>query len=257
MLCDQQIDGGSDVYPCSWILRRPSTAAPPLRPRPARSTRSRSSTAPVARSSSSLARRTPPASSRSFAAARTINYSTDQCDLDCVVHKYQHRAARALPGRSTSASRRPRRARCAATRAATRSPCSRRRSIRWGIHHADRLQRLLPDGPGGSRAITHRRPTATTGRAERKLRAAFRCPCRLRLVSDLISTGRRGNQPHSRTWLLALLAFAALTAFALLAVWARFESPAPWEPAFMESIALSGGPLDPTRAWRSTCWATC
>ncbi|HYI23133.1 MAG TPA: phosphatase PAP2 family protein [Candidatus Limnocylindrales bacterium] len=44
---------------------------------------------------------------------------------------------------------------------------------------------------------------------------------------------------------MAVLAFLSLTAFALLSVWARFDSPAPWEPAVMDAVALSGGPLDP------------
>jgi undecaprenyl-diphosphatase len=43
---------------------------------------------------------------------------------------------------------------------------------------------------------------------------------------------------------LIVLAFLTLAPFAALAAWARFASPAPWEPGVLQALALQPGPLE-------------
>lgn len=55
----------------------------------------------------------------------------------------------------------------------------------------------------------------------------------------MITRDRRSPRPfaHERPHLL-LLAGVALVPFVMLAIWARFYSPAPWEPGVLHSLAL-------------------
>ncbi len=57
------------------------------------------------------------------------------------------------------------------------------------------------------------------------------------------SAGRRGWRPTGERATLVVTGLLLLVPFVMLAVWARSDSPADWEPGLMSSIALGDGLL--------------
>jgi hypothetical protein len=86
--CDHEIDGGSDTYACTWILLTPFNGGTATAPANGRIVKVKLINGQGGSFKLVVATRNASGQFKVTGRSTTINYSTDQCDPDCTVHKY-------------------------------------------------------------------------------------------------------------------------------------------------------------------------
>ncbi len=87
-LCDHEIDGGSDVYACTWILLTAYNGGSVTAPQNGQINKVKIINGQSGSFKLVLAQKNASGQFKVVSRSTTINYATDPCTVDCVVHKF-------------------------------------------------------------------------------------------------------------------------------------------------------------------------
>jgi hypothetical protein len=87
-LCDHELDGGSDIYPCTWILNQAFNGGTVTAPKNGYINKLRTINGQGGAFKFVIAQRNGAGQFKVLRMSAKINYATDPCNPDCVVHKY-------------------------------------------------------------------------------------------------------------------------------------------------------------------------